>query len=124
MSKFKKIIKVSGNIAHALWENRYQNTNLALRSNEEECTQISGDGITSQQLELAMNKIKELKKKIPEKVEFERFKTSGGFFGLGNHRITGDEGNVFGLSVQSQFVSVNDRMIELANLMQTLFSGF
>lgn len=122
MSKFKKIIKVSGNIAHALWENRYQNTNLALRSNEEECTQISGNGITSQQLELAMNKIKELKKKIPEKVEFERFKTSGGFFGLGNHRITGDEGNVFGLSVQSQFVSVNDRVIELANLMQTLFS--
>lgn len=56
---------------------------------------------------LAKNRLKEFYENTEVELELEKVETEGGFLGLGDHRVTGDELNERLATIQNHFISVN-----------------
>lgn len=58
--------------------------------------------------DLAQKRLKEFSEKTEAQLEIDRVRTSGGFLGLGDHKVTGDELNKRLKTIQSHFITVNE----------------
>lgn len=57
--------------------------------------------------DLAQKRLKEFSEKGEAKLAIDRVRTDGGFFGLGNHKVTGSELNSRLETIQEHFITVN-----------------
>ncbi|WP_445002701.1 hypothetical protein [Exiguobacterium alkaliphilum] len=57
--------------------------------------------------ELAKNRLKEFAEKTEAELEIDKVRTEGGFFGLGDHKVTGSELNRRLETIQQHFIAVN-----------------
>lgn len=55
----------------------------------------------------AINSLKEFTEKTEDELEIAKVQTDGGFFGLGDHKVTGDELNKRLETIQKHFIAVN-----------------
>ena len=57
--------------------------------------------------DLAKNRLKEFSEKTETELEIDKVRTDGGFFGLGDHKVTGYEFNIRLEAIQKNFIAVN-----------------
>lgn len=57
--------------------------------------------------ELAKNRLKEFSEKTETELEINKVRTNGNFFGLGDHKVTGEELNRRLETIQNNFISIN-----------------
>lgn len=57
--------------------------------------------------DLAKNRLKEFSEKTETELEIDKVRTDGGFFGLGDHKVTGYEFNIRLEAIQKDFIAVN-----------------
>lgn len=69
---------------------------------------MSEMAIKRHNFDLATKRLKEFSEKTEAELEIDRVETDGGFFGLGNHKVTGDELNKRLETIQQHFISVNE----------------
>ena len=65
-------------------------------------------GIRGENLQLAMERIKEFSEKGSKKIAINKVRTEGDFFGLGNHKVTGEEFNERLMEIQQHISSQNE----------------
>jgi len=73
--------------------------------------------------ELSKKEIKAFAEKTPSDVELEKFKISGGIFGLGDHKVTGYEMNEYTEKLQGLLISLNQRDIEITSFFDTVYQA-
>ena len=65
-------------------------------------------GIRGENLQLAMNHIKQLSEEGSKRIAIKKVRTEGDFFGLGNHKVTGEEFNERLMEIQQHISSQNE----------------
>ena len=65
-------------------------------------------GIRGENLQLAMERIKEFSEKGSKKIAINKVRTEWDFFGLGNHKVTGEEFNERLMEIQQHISSQNE----------------
>lgn len=65
------------------------------------------EAIKRHSFDQAKNRLKEFSEKTEAELEIEKVRTDGGFLGLGNHKVTGNEFNERLETIQIHFIAVN-----------------
>lgn len=68
---------------------------------------MSEIAIERHSFDLAKNRLKEFSEKTEAELEIDKVRTDGGFFGLGDHKVTGYELNKRLETIQGHFIAVN-----------------
>ena len=81
--------------------------------------------IHKEKFELALKKLEDLSKKGDFNIKYEKFKTDGGLFGLGDHKVTGSEINENLVSpLQKNLNSIQDNIKNLYKTSQEIYKTF
>lgn len=64
--------------------------------------------IKKHNFDFAINRLKEFSEKTDAELEIDKVRTDGGFLGLGDHKVTGDELNERLGTIQEHFIAVNE----------------
>lgn len=81
--------------------------------------------IHKEKFELALKKLEDLSKKGDFNIKYEKFKTDGGLFGLGDHKVTGSEINANLVSpLQKNLNSIQDNIKNLYKTSQEIYKTF
>lgn len=81
--------------------------------------------IHKEKFELALKKLDDLSKKGNFNIKYEKFKTDGGLFGWGNHKVTGEEINTNLVGpLQENLKSIQDNIKNLYETSQEIYKTF
>ncbi|EFM64494.1 hypothetical protein HMPREF0634_0605 [Peptostreptococcus stomatis DSM 17678] len=74
--------------------------------------------------ELAKNRLKEFSEKTEAELEIDKVRTDGDFFGLGDHKVTGDELNRRLETIQEHFIAVNTTNNKVIKEFREVYNAF
>ena len=74
--------------------------------------------------ELAKNRLKEFSEKTEAELEIDKVRTEGDFFGLGDHKVTGDELNRRLETIQEHFIAVNTTNNKVIKEFREVYNAF
>ena len=74
--------------------------------------------------EVSKKKIETFSKSLPSNPAFDRVEVDGGLFGLGDHKVTGNEMNKFIDKVQDKLISVNESLTSIISEFREVYKAF
>ena len=85
---------------------------------------MSKEIIKRHNFETAKKKIQTFTKKIPDSIYLPKFEEDGGLFRLGDHKVTGEEMNIFLTRLQQEFMNFNSSISNIFKQFKEIYVAF